>query len=186
MRGSLGTRQSAAPTRTTLREGFQSMASRLRSDALVIAVLGFGLAACSDGFGPSSTCQVRLGIEVCAGRDEYRPGATVDFTVTNRGSQPVLIDACSYQVSGRSREALPFVWDYDPTRGCGPEATIEDVVAMMRSLDPGASLRGAVGIAPSAFQGFYRVGVWQVDASGALVDDDPFTSNDFDVLPSAG
>ncbi len=162
------------------------MASRLRSFAPVIAVLGLALAACSDGFGPSSTCQVRLGIEVCVDREEYAPGATVNFTVANRGSQSVFIDACSYQVSGRSREVLPFEWDYDPTRGCGPEATIEDVVAMMRSLDPGASLTGGVLITPGAFQGFYRVGVWQVDAAGALVDDDPFTSNDFNVLPSAG
>ncbi len=162
------------------------MKSRLRSFAPVVSVLGLGLAGCSDGFGPSSTCQVRLGIEVCADRAEYRPGATVNFTVTNRGSQAVLIDACSYQVAGRSREALPFEWDYDPTRGCGPQATIEDVVAMMRALEPGASLAGAATIVPNAFQGFYRVGVWLVDAAGALVDDDPFTSNDFDVLPSAG
>ena len=162
------------------------MASRLRSFAPFVSVLGLGLAACSDGFGPASTCQVRLGIEVCADREEYAPGATVNFTVVNRGTQSVLIDVCSYQVSGRSREALPFEWDYDPTRGCGPGATIEDVVAMARALDPGASLTGTVVITPGSFQGFYRVGVWQVDAPGTLVDDDPFTSNDFRVLPSAG
>lgn len=139
------------------------------------------------GGGGRSLCDERNGIQVCAQREEYRPGAVIGFTVRNRTSETVHVDMCSTTFDGRTGSEQPFTEpDYNPTRQCGRDFTLDDILASMRELAAGTTLQLSLRIAPFAFQGQYRVTLWLLSAEGGLLSEEPYRSGIFDVFPSAG
>lgn len=130
-------------------------------------------------------CATVDNIEVCADRLEYRPGATISLTVTNRRSETVFKDACSTEIVGKTSQAVEFEVDYDPTLYCGEDVTLAEITALMVELPPGASIVESYTLARFAFQGFYRVNVWILDETGTPISTLPFHSGTFEVFPTA-
>lgn len=157
------------------------MGSRIVVGAVVLVTAGVG--ACSGVFGPEGLCAEQQSIEICIDRAEYRPGASVAVTITNRGGSTMFVDVCSIQLDRRSGRLFDPV--YDPTRGCGPDVTAADIIAAMRELAPGGELREAVGIPAGIPQAFFRISFWFLDETGARVAG-PVSTVVFDVFPSAG
>lgn len=143
--------------------------------------------ACGGGAtGPRApACASQEGIRVCADRSEYRPGDVIGLTVTNTGNATVFKDFCSTEIVGRTSNDTPFEVDYDPSLLCGQDVTLEEIVADMIELAPGASIREEHRIVPFAFQGFYRVNVWILDESGTPISTGPYYSGTFEVYPTA-
>lgn len=130
-------------------------------------------------------CATRDGIEICADRSEYRPGATVTLTLTNGGAAPVFVDDCSVDIVGKTSREVPFDEDYDPTLRCGQDVTPAEIVSRLIELPPGTAVTASYSLATFAFQGFYRVNVWIVDATGARTSTTPHYSGTFEVFPTA-
>jgi len=149
----------------------------------LIVLAGCGNSATGPGSGPCATNQ---GIEICADRSSYRPGASVGLTITNRGSQTVFKDFCSVKIVGKTDRSAPFEARYNPTLLCGLDVTQEEIVANMVELAPGASIEEQHRLATFAFQGLYRVNVWILDENGDRISMTPFFTGTFDVIPTAG
>lgn len=154
--------------------------------------LGLALAlAVPQACGGSPTDPSRLpcatvdGIEICADRSEYAPGATISLTITNRRSQTVFKDACSTEVVGKTSPSAAFEVDYDPTLFCGEDVTLAEIAALMIEMAPGASIVESYSLARFAFQGFYRLNVWMLDETGERISTTPFHSGTFEVFPTA-
>ncbi len=143
--------------------------------------------ACSgDPTGPDSgRCNVRNGAEVCAARAEYGPAQTVVFTTRNTTGGPLYKDGCSTELVGRTVFTNPFKERYDPTLRCGPNPTQADIVANMVELAPGETVQESLDLSFFAFQGFWRVNVWILNADGTLAAATPAFSGIFKVFPSS-
>jgi len=154
----------------------------------LIVALSSGLTGCgSPSTGPGGQqCDTQAGVEVCAERSQYSPTDIVRFTVRNRGFAPIYMDACSTKPVGVTSLSNEFEAVFNPTLRCGAGATTADVVANMVEIPPGEMSQATVQIVSFAFQGFYRVNVWIVDAEGMLVPPAPAVSGIFEVFPSAG
>ena len=132
-----------------------------------------------------SLCGQRDGIRVCAQTLRARPGAALTFTISNRSSRTVFEDVCSSLLVGRTNTQEPFEFRYDPRRGCGLDATQDDVIANLREMAPGVSVQETFRLPTFAFQGEYQLQVWFFDAEGQMLSEQPFTSGIFEVFPSA-
>ena len=87
---------------------------------------------------------------------------------------------------GKTDRAAEFEAVFEPQGRCGPGATLADIVANMVELAPGESFEDGIQIISFAFQGFYRVNVWILNADGTLAANTPAFSATFLVFPSAG
>ena len=147
------------------------------------------LAACGDsiaGAGAKDLCATSQGIQVCADRSEYSPNDNLVATVTNTGSESVLADGCSIKAVGKTNRASEFDAGYSPTVQCGIDVDAAEILANMVEIPAGQSVEMAIRIPPFAFQGFYRINVWILDAAGEPVATQPVYSGTFEVFPSAG
>jgi hypothetical protein len=146
-------------------------------------------AACSETVaGPSddSLCSTNQGLEVCADRREYSPADDLTASVRNAGTESVFVDACSIKVVGKTSRTAKFATDYSPSIQCGSDVDMTEIVASMVEVPAGQTRELMIKIPTFAFQGFYRVNVWILDASGERVSSLPVFSGTFDVFPSAG
>lgn len=147
-----------------------------------------GLApGCGDPFrSGASLCDERDGIRICAQDDQYPQGATVVFTISNTGSGPVFEDMCSGEVAGRSTETSPWSSVSGATRNCGPDPTLDDIIANMREVAPGQSVTTSFRMSAFAFQGDWRAQLYFLDSEGQPLSDEAYVSGVFEVFPSAG
>ena len=150
-----------------------------------LAIAGCGSSTAGPANGPD-LCATTQGFEVCAARAEYSPNETVTTTVRNTTAQTAYVDVCSVKPVGKTSRSAPFATDYSPQFGCGSDVDLDEIVSNMVELAPGASTQVTPKIAPFAFQGFYRINVWIVDAAGERVSNEPVFSGTFEVFPSAG
>jgi len=145
-----------------------------------------GLLACSSNpLGPGGECNTANAIEICIDRSEYRPGGTVAYALTNLGSANVNVDTCSLTMRARTRpQAVPVM--FDPSRRCGVSVTSTEITAQMSPLIAGETFFATIQVGQGSPQGFYRVFWWLLDdAGGALVSEQPISSSEFSVFPSA-
>ena len=133
----------------------------------------------------TSICATRNGAEVCAAKAQYSPGDLVRFTVRNTSGASIYKDNCSAKLVGTTTRDGKFEAVFDPTRSCGPNASMDDIVANMIELAPDESTSDSLELQTFAFQGYYRVIVWIVDSDGTLVANTPAISGTFHVFPSA-
>ncbi len=133
----------------------------------------------------TSLCATRNGVEVCVAGAQYSPGDLVRFTVRNMSGAPIYKDSCSTKLVGTTGVDGSFDEVFDPTLRCGSNAGVQDIVANMIELAPSEENSDSLQLVSFAFQGYYRVNVWIVDADGALVSSTPAISGTFDVFPSA-
>jgi hypothetical protein len=150
---------------------------------------GIAALGCNEATGLGSPCKERDGISICIDRSEYRPTWTVRMTIKNNGSATVYQDVCSVDLVGSGGPvdrllAIPPM--YDPRRFCGQDVTPEVIVAQMRELPPGGTLTETLDIPVATFQGFFRIDIWFLDAEGAHLPGSPYTTQPFDIFPSAG
>lgn len=103
----------------------------------------------------------------------------------NTLDRPIFRDACGTRLVGVTNLATDFDETYDPRLRCGAEVSRMDIVARMVGIAAGASLDESFAIPPGAFQGWYRVNVWILDAEGDRVGERPASSGIFQVFPSA-
>ena len=147
------------------------------------------LAGCGDsatGPGASGLCATSQGLEVCADRTEYRPADEVSASLTNSTSGPMYVGGCSIKVVGKTSRAAQFETAYSPAARCGPDVDADEILANLVEIPAGETLVLPVPISPIAFQGYYRVNVWILDAAGHRVASLPAFSGTFEVFPSAG
>ena len=142
------------------------------------------LSACDNGI-TDPVCDRCNEMRVLTDRAEYRNGSLVEFTITNRTSAELRYDWCSVHLVSRTSTDVPFQVRYLPSRRCGFDATIDDVIANMRIVAAGASLRDTLRVGGAALQGQYRVHMWLVDEMGLPETGNPIASNTFDVYPGA-
>ena len=139
-----------------------------------------------DTAGPvGSLCATRHGVEVCAERPEYRPTQSVTFTTRNISNGPVFQDGCATKLVGVTNLATDFDETWDPRLRCGADVSRTDIVARMVEIGVDASFEASIAIPAGAFQGWYRVNVWILDAVGDRVGERPASSGIFHVFPSA-
>ena len=154
----------------------------------LVAAAGGALLACGSATGPggASLCATGLGVEVCAAKSEYSPGDIVETTVRNTTSESLYVDVCSLKPAGKTDRDRPFETDYLPGTACGPDVDLDEIRSRMVEVAPGATARFEPRLPTFAFQGFYRVNVWLLDANGERVNEVPAFSGTFVVFPSAG
>jgi len=154
---------------------------------LLVAIAGTGgVGACSSLTGPDEQCSTSDNIEICTDKAEYATGATVSFTITNLGQATIFQDMCSGGTVGRRKASEEWSPVSGTTRLCREDQTVEDVIANMRSLEPGKALNDQIKTSPFAFQGFWKIQVYVVDQDGQRIREEPFDSAVFDIFPSAG
>lgn len=156
-----------------------------RSAPLVVVCAALVWGCGSDATGPTeSLCATRNGVEVCVDRAQYRPLQTINYTVRNTTAGPIFKDNCSLKPVGITRRDLEFEEVFNASLFCAP-GTPTDVMANMDEIGPGETLSATAPISAFAFQGFYRLNVWIVQADGTLAHDVPSHSGIFEVFPSA-
>jgi len=149
-------------------------------------VPGFvALGACGSATGPGGECEVSGGLEICVDRGEYAPGNTVRLTLTNRAGAVTYVDTCATVFVERTTRAV-FGSTYNPERRCGADPAQSEIVANMHTLEPGQATTESLRVTPGIPQGFYRIDYWILDSAGDLQSEDPVSSSEFDVFPSAG
>jgi len=157
--------------------------SRRILTSMLAAVLS--LSCGEDAAGPAaSLCAAQHGLEVCVDRHEYGPSGSIAVTTRNVSAAPIFKDSCGTKAVGVTNLEVAFEAVYNPRLHCGPAATKVDVVERMVDLDPGESVTETLRLTSFAFQGWYRVNVWLLDAEGNLAVDTPATSGIFQVFPS--
>ena len=163
------------------------LGARIYSTSLIQALAVVVVTACgSDITEPATSfCATRNGVEVCVAGAEYSPGELVRFTVHNTSGTPVYKDSCATKLVGNTGSLGVFDEVFDPTLHCGSDASVQDIIANMIELVPGEETSDSLQLVTFAFQGYYRVNVWIVDADGALVSNAPAISGTFHVFPSA-
>lgn len=147
------------------------------------AMLGCGSAT---GANAADLCATGQGVVVCAGKPEYRPAEMVETTVRNTTSETLYVDGCSLKAVGTTNRDSPFETAYLPTARCGADVDLDEILANMVEVPPGATARLEAPLSVFAFQGFYRINVWILDVSGERVSELPAFSGTFLVYPSAG
>ncbi len=158
----------------------------MRRTLWALASTGLAGLACGETTGPvAALCATRHGAEACADRAEYGPGDFVRVRVRNASAATLYLDGCATKIVGKTSRSVPFEAVYDPSLRCGQNATQADIVAAMSELAPGETRQETLQLAPFAFQGFYRVNLWILDAAGALIAPDPAVTGTFRVSPSA-
>jgi len=143
--------------------------------------------ACSNLFGPDDfRCAEHDGIEICTDKEEYRPGSTLEFDITNRRSESVWACLCSVAKEVADKEDQYWVEVlYSPNRRCGYNPSPEVVAANRVEVEPGATLSHSIEVY-SVIQAVYRLDIWLFDEAGTMISDTPFQSGKFDMFPSAG
>ena len=131
------------------------------------------------------TCDRCDEMRIRSERTAYRPTAAITFTITNLTSGTLRYDWCSVVAGGRTNTSKPFNIEYRPDRRCGAGAGAAEVLANMRVLAAGASVRDSVVLSPGAYQGEYRVQIWLLDVAGLIEVGNPVVSNTFEVFPGA-
>ena len=156
---------------------------------LIMSILAalLALSCAEDAMGPvGSLCATQHGLEVCVDRPEYEPRGSITVTSRNVSGHRIFKDACATKPVGVTNLEVEFEASYNPTLHCGRGATRDDIVRHTVELGPGDSTEEIVTIPFFAFQGWYRVNVWLLDAEGNLAFDTPATSGIFQVFPSVG
>ncbi|MFV1988610.1 MAG: hypothetical protein ACC682_15155 [Gemmatimonadota bacterium] len=146
-------------------------------------------AACggsTTGAGAAGLCATIQGLEVCAGRTEYKPNDTLTASVRNTTAAVVFVGGCSFKVVGKTSRTAEFDETYSPTVQCGTDVDQAEILANLIEIAAGQTVEMSLKIPPFAFQGFYRVNVWILDAEGMQVSTLPAFSGTFEVFPSAG
>ena len=164
------------------------LGARIYSTPLIRALAAAVVTACgSEITEPTkSLCATRNGVEVCVvGAAQYSPGDLVRFTVRNMTGASIYKDNCSTKLVGNTGGDDGFDEVLDPTLRCGSNAGVQDIVANMIELAPSEENSDSLQLVSFAFQGYYRVNVWIVDADGAVAFNTPAISGIFDVFPSA-
>ena len=157
------------------------------SRALPLLAAVLVLSCGEDATGPvGSLCATQHGLEVCVDRPEYEPRESITVTSRNVSGAPILKDSCATKPVGVTNLEVEFEAFYNPTLHCGRGATRADIVERMVQLEPGDSTQETVTIPFFAFQGWYRVHVWILDAEGNLAEETPAASGIFQVFPSVG
>lgn len=148
-----------------------------------VAVLS-SLAGCGGGI-TEPKCDRCDELRVVTDREEYRPGSTIAFTITNRTPSVLRYDWCSVGVASRGNgDDFPPA-AYSPARRCGFGADVQDVLDHMVLIQPGEILRDSVTISSGANQSLYRITIWLLDETGVPQEGNPVVSNTFDVFPAA-
>ena len=147
--------------------------------------LGVSIAlACGGDEITAPTCDRCNELRILSDRAEYRPGGLVRFTISNLTRHELTYDWCSITLSSRTTNA-PFEIVYAPSKRCGRDAGIQQVVANMVTITPGETRRDSLVVTTAAFQGQQRIHLWLVDAHGIPETGNPVTSNVFLILPGA-
>ncbi len=167
-----------------------SPVSALRRTAWPAAVICTAVAvasACGNLLGPEGfRCAQSDGIEICTEGEEYRPGSTLVFDLTNLRSESVWVDLCSIakEVADRSDQYWVEIV-YSPNRRCGFNPGPEVLAQNRPEVEPGGTLTHSI-VVHSVVQAVYRLDVWLLDEAGNFLSDDPFQSGKFAMFPSAG
>jgi hypothetical protein len=157
-----------------------------RTSLVLCAVLANACGESVAGPNGDSLCATSQDLEVCADRREYSPAADLTASVRNVGAEGVFVDACSIKIVGKTSRTASFATDYSPSIQCGSDVDTAEIIANMVEVPAGQTRQLMIKIPTFAFQGFYRVNVWILDASGERVSGLPAFSGTFDVFPSAG
>lgn len=142
---------------------------------------------CGNLLGPEGfRCAQSDGIEICTDGEEYRPGSTLVFDLTNRRSESVWVDLCSIakEVADRSDRYWVEVL-YSPNRRCGFNPGPEVLAENRPEVRPGATLTHSI-VVHSVVQAVYRLDIWLLDEVGNFLAQNPFQSGKFAMFPSAG
>ncbi|WP_420449941.1 hypothetical protein [Candidatus Palauibacter sp.] len=157
------------------------------SRALPLLAAVLVLSCGEDATGPvGSLCATQHGLEVCVDRPEYEPRESIAVTSRNVSGAPIFKDSCATKAVGVTNLEVEFEEFYNPTLHCGRGATRADIVERMVALEPGDSTQDTVTVPFFAFQGWYRVNVWILDAEGNLAEETPAASGVFQIFPSVG
>ena len=139
-----------------------------------------------DATGPASMlCETRHGLEVCVDRAEYQRTDAIAVTTTNVSGSAILKDSCATKMVGVTDLQRDFEEVYNPRLHCGSEVTRADIVEHMVEILPGASFEETLRLSTFAFQGWYRVNVWILNAEGNLAVETPAISGTFRVFPAS-
>ncbi|MDX1396333.1 MAG: hypothetical protein R3195_18270 [Gemmatimonadota bacterium] len=159
----------------------------MRTTTLLIGcVLVAGCGDSSTGAEAAGLCATSQGLEVCADRTEYRPADEVSASLANSTAAPMYIGGCSIKVVGKTSREAEFETTYSPAARCGSDVDADEILANLVEIPAGETLVLPVPISSIAFQGYYRVNVWILDAAGQRVSSLPAFSGTFEVFPSAG
>lgn len=157
------------------------------SRALPLLAAVLVLSCGEDATGPvGSLCATQHGLEVCVDRPEYEPRESIAVTSRNVSGAPIFKDSCATKAVGVTNLEVEFEEFYNPTLHCSRGATRADIVERMVALEPGDSTQDTVTVPFFAFQGWYRVNVWILDAEGNLAEETPAASGVFQIFPSVG
>ena len=142
------------------------------------------VAGCDKGITDAS-CELCSEMRIRTDKAEYRPGAKVVFSITNRTTDVLRYDWCSVTAAARTDSDVPFEVRYTPSRRCGFTADVNDVLEHMQVMQPGATILDSLNLNSGSVQAQYRLHVWMVDETGLPETGNPVASNTFDVFPGA-
>ena len=140
------------------------------------------MTACGEDI-TAPSCERCDDVRILSDRTEYRPGGVVRFTITNLTTDALRYDWCSMALASRSTE-IAFESVYRPSRRCGPNAGMNEVLEHLQTIGPGETRSDSLAVTV-AYQGQQRVHLWLVDVNGVPETGNPVVSNIFLVYPGA-